>query len=490
MLDLPGHAVSLGKRLTALAFCAAPLHAQEPASAPIDAGRWAPTLESIAAHEAPQWLLDAKLGIQFVGAPGQYDDQQWYHWSRSAQRARELGFDATDEAARAHLDEFAPVVGVDYVRDIQALADPDKTMQAYRQTGARFLVSMLHGAYPGTEGLRMTRSEVDAARRAGLNVGIHYNLIRRGRTPSLGDPGYVDWWHDRVSTEVESIGADFVFFDGSQGASSAYLRTVPFVAWYYNWADASGRNVWVNDDLGIDLQEGFLYGDVWDLETKTFDAVAPGPFINWDTLRNEWNTWINEFGRHRRNGDLWEWVYRDPADLLQVFIHNVSIGGVWVVQMVNTVEAWERMRQIGDWLAVNGEAIYGTRPFRSPDPNARPLPDHLRGEPAIAGTPPKPADPSGVRWWQFQQTVSIAEHHGPFYFTRRGDTVYAIYWGLPEGTLTIPGIMAAEGAVVRVLGVDGELEWEQQGEDIAVAVPAMRDANFAVSFVIAPASAP
>jgi len=201
-------------------------------------------------------------------------------------------------------------------------------------------------------------------------------------------------------------------------------------------------------------------------------------------------TWINEYGRHRRNGDLWEWVYRDPADLLQVFIHNVSIGGVWVVQMVNTAEAWERMRRIGDWLAVNGEAIYGTRPLGGPDPNARPLPDHLRGEPAIAGTPPRPADPSGVRWWQFQQTVSIAEHHGPFYLTRRGDTVYAIYWGLPEGTLTIPGIMAAEGAVVRVLGVDGELEWEQRGGDLAVAVPAMPAAEFAVSFAIAPASAP
>lgn len=50
--------------------------------------------------------------------------------------------------------------------------------------------------------------------------------------------------------------------------------------------------------------------------------------------------------------------------------------------------------------------------------------------------------------------------------------------------------MAAEGAVVRVLGVDGELEWEQRGDDLAVAVPAMPAAEFAVSFAVAPASAP
>ena len=247
--------VSLAQASTALVICASPLHGQQPMSALDAAARWAPTLQSIAAHEAPQWLLDAKLGIQFVGAPADYDDEQRYHWSRSAQRARELGFGATDEATRAHLDDFAPVVGVDYVRGIESAHDLEGVMQAYRRTGARFVVSMLQGAYPGTEGLRMAPREVATARSAGLKVGIHYNLIRRGRVPSLGDPGYVDWWHDRVMSEVESIGADFVFFDGSQGATSAYLRTVEFVSWYYNWADANGREVWVNDDLGIDLQE-------------------------------------------------------------------------------------------------------------------------------------------------------------------------------------------------------------------------------------------
>lgn len=84
--------------------------------------------------------------------------------------------------------------------------------------------------YPGTEGLLMTDDEVRAARRAGLRVGLHYNLIRRDGLPSFGDPGYVPWFHDRLHKAVEQIQADFVFFDGCQFAPSDFFQTADFLA--------------------------------------------------------------------------------------------------------------------------------------------------------------------------------------------------------------------------------------------------------------------
>jgi hypothetical protein len=86
--------------------------------------KWQPSLESISKHETPGWLIDAKIGIQFVGEPMEFDDELWYHWSRSSQRARQLGFDESDEALYRHKDEVKVVGGIPYVWDLKPTGDP------------------------------------------------------------------------------------------------------------------------------------------------------------------------------------------------------------------------------------------------------------------------------------------------------------------------------------------------------------------------------
>ncbi len=436
--------------------------------------KWQPTLESISLHETPEWLMDAKIGIQFVGEPQEFDDVQWYHWSRAMQRARQLGFDESDEQLRKHKDGVKVVGGIPYAWDVSPAGDPGKLMDAYKRTGAKYLVSMLQAAYPGTEGLRMMPGEVELARKNGFRVGLHYNLLRRDGLPSMGDPGYVEWWHSRVKDEVEIMGSDFLFFDGCQ-APSAYFKTPELVSWYYNQAESLGKEVWVNEDLGTDTRESLEHGDVHEGEGFTMSGVSAKHFLNWDMIRNEWNCWVNEFGINKRDGSQWEWAYKPVDELLQLFIYNVSMGGGWVVQMVNTQQAWENMWEIGDWLAVNGEAIYGTRPYYPADASARRLPDHRA-----------PIGHDGTKhWmWRFDQTVDVARSGGPLYMTRKQERVYAIRFGWPGETLTIPGVRAKKRSAIRMLGVDEELEWKQKGDDLIILLPPEKPCDYAYSFSI------
>ncbi len=423
-------------------------------------GKWTADWQALNQHKAPEWILDAKIGVQYVGPPMDLDDFMAYHWGRSAQRHRDLGSPPPEPNAQEMQGQIAVVGKVPYVWIHKPIENPDAVLAQYKDLGARFVVSMVDGAYPGTEGLLMDRREIEAARRLGMKVGIHYNLLRREKLPSIGDPGYVSWFHKRLADEVEKTSSDFVFFDGCQ-ASSEYFKSAEFLAWYYNWADSKGKKVWVNDDLGKDRQETGEYGDLVDHESFTVDGISPKPWINWDILRNQWTCWINEFGAHRISGKKIEWEYKKVPDLMLILLDTISKGGVWLVQMDNTKQSWENMREIGAWLKVNGEAIYNTRPNGEPAAKMIRLPDVAK-RPKQVNT-----------WvWQFQESLKIAKNNGPFYYTHRGSTLYAIHYGWPQASVTIPGVRPKPGAKIRMVGVDRDLTWRQDGERLVIDTPA------------------
>lgn len=84
-----------------------------------------------------------------------------------------------------------------------------------------------------------------------------------------------------------------------------------------------------------------------------------------------------------------------------------------------------RLQWLGAWLATNGEAVYGTRPWRRAEGATR----------------------EGV----------------PVRFTARGEGVYAILLGAPPGpALTLEELPLADGARVELLG-RGPLSWRREG---------------------------
>lgn len=377
------------------------------------------------------------------------------------------------------------ILSVQYIWPEPETEDLRNVMDAYEKTGAKFLVSMLHGVYFGAEGLWMTDEEIREARRRGMEVGMHYNFQQWHGLPSIGDPGFVEWYLDMLKRAVQDTRADFIFFDGKQ-MPAAYLKSAEFVAWYYNWADENGIDVWVNDDLGSDWGKEGLHGDVLDLETETMTGISARTFIYWDHLRNEWDCWVNEFGTHRQTGDRWAWEYKATEDVLRVFLDVVSKGGVWIVQMVNTKRSWEIMTEIGDWLAVNGEAVYSTRPFGPPQDGVKVTPHPVQFKVPRGAGEQDTSDPRRAQdwWWKWQQVVREAKRQGDLYFTRKGETVYVIHWGWPGKELLVPGLRARPGSAIRMLGVDADLEWRQSGEDLVIQAPGGQPCKYAYAFRI------
>lgn len=142
-------------------------------------------------------------------------------------------------------------------------------------------------------------------------------------------------------------------------------------------------------------------------------------------------------------GDQWSFKpgdrYKSTRRLVHLLVDVVAKGGNLLLNVGPQPdgrlpdEAVSRLREIGAWMRVNGEAIYGTRPMA-------PYKD------------------------------------GNVAFTRKGDTVYAITL-LAEGQETLPAhvlltsLQPSPGATVEMLGVTGSLSWHTRDWGFAVEIP-------------------
>ena len=109
----------------------------------------------------------------------------------------------------------------------------------------------------------------------------------------------------------------------------------------------------------------------------------------------------------------------------------------------------DRLHKLGDWLAVNGEGIFDTKPWVK----------------ASASDPGAP----DVR------------------FTHKANNVYAYLLERPTGaSFIIPGVLAAENTRVRILGADADSEWKQKGRDLEVTARLVPSGAYALGVRITP----
>ena len=361
--------------------------------APLNAQTYQPTWDSIDKRPTPAWFADAKFGI-FIHwgvysvpayapvIPGKLAYAEWY-WHQMTEgrdnpkaNAVETGtwayhkkmygadYDYKNFAPQFRAELFDPDQWASYSRGLRAQSmwcSPQSITKASPSGPAR--KPLPPGAARGMRS-RSAQNAIcsatlsDAVRRKGLRMGIYYSLYEWYNPLWLTDkPRYVsDHMFPQFKDVVTRYKPSIIFSDGEWEMPSADWRSPELLAWLFNDSPVKD-DVVINDRWGSDTRH--KHGGYW---TTEYTAGMSGMEHPWEESRGMGFSY--GYNRAERLQD-----YHTGRDLVIMLVDIVSRGGNLLLDIGPTADGTipvimqDRLHQIGDWLKVNGDAIYGTRPW-------------------------------------------------------------------------------------------------------------------------------
>ena len=455
----------------------------------LSAADYAADWNSLDSRPTPSWFLDAKLGI-FIhwgvysvpafAYPDSYSE--WYWHSLEAplegrnERQRRNAVKTRTFHRRVYGDEFkypqfAPLFRAE-------MFDPAQWADLFRRAGARYVVltSKHHDGFAlwpskdasRTWGRPWNSAEAGprrdllgdlgvAVRAAGLKMGFYYSLYEWFNPLWLADRDryirehMIPQFKDVVSNYAPSL----IFSDGEWDLEHERWRSTDLLAWVFN-ESPSRDEVVVNDRWGKGIRHE--HGGYFTTEYGAGLADGSHPWEENRGIGHSFGYNQNEPFENYMSGKQLVWVL---ADL-------VSRGGNLLLDVGPTADGripmlqQARLLELGDWLAVNGEAIYGTRPWRT----------------AALWTEGRRPEQGYKQYRKEYDILKVAglqpqggEARKMAFFTRKGEDLYAIVPGWPQGTLKLEGVRACEGANVTVLGLAGDFEWREGRAGLEISIP-------------------
>ena len=502
--------------LLAAGGCMQAQDAKSPTTQPIASGPFQASWDSLSQYQCPDWFRDAKFGIwAHWSAQCQPEQGDWY-----AQRM----YQPNHADYKYHVANYGHPSKVGF-KDICNMWkaekwEPEKLIALYKRAGAKYFVALANhhcnfdcwdSKYQPWNSVNIGPKKdivglwAQAARKEGLRFGVTVHCARawtwyeasqgsdkvgqykdvpydgkltkadgkgawwEGYDPQdlyaqnhgpgeKPDQAYIDKFHNRVRDLVDRYRPDLLYFDdGVMPLRSVSDAGLQIAAHYYNssmkWHD--GRNEAVMNTKGLDPNQRRCL--VWDIERGRSDVLEPYPWQT-DTCIGSWHYNRGTFERH---------TYKTPREVITTLVDIVSKNGNLLLNIPvkgdGTIDDDEVkiLEELAKWMPVNGEGIFGTRPWT------------IFGE--------CPPELSG------KARAYVAED---LRFTTKGEAIYVFAMDSPADKVLVrsmgKGSPLVQGDVsdVRLLGHEGKCEWSRADDGLTIKVPASKPCEYVVAFKV------
>jgi len=448
--------------------------------------QYEPTWESLDSRPIPDWFGDAKFGIFIHWGPysvpawspkGTYSE--WYQYWLQSKSLFGNGDFKGDEVVQYHNRTYGSDFSYyDFGEMFKAdLFDPDEWAELFENAGAKYIVltSKHHDGFtlwPNEEandrGFAWNSMEVGAKRdlvgelttavkKTDVKMGLYYSLYEWYHPLWINDkPRFVkEHFLPQVKDLVNKYSPDILWADGEWEMDAEKWKSREFLAWLFNESKVKNSIV-INDRWGKGVRKN--HGGYF---TTEYESEAPEFMKPWEECRGMGFS----FG-YNQNEDAED--YNSPKALTLMLVNIVSTGGNLLLDIGPDsrgnipVIMQERLLQIGKWLDVNGEAIYGTKPWKesfqwsSGEQNFKPKQHYLGGDFILKQT----IDP--------EPGYAVKE----LFFTQNDSYYFAISPKWPGKKLSIRKFNPVKNSTVTLLATGELLQWRIEGENMVIDMPA------------------
>lgn len=415
--------------------------------------------ESIDSRPIPEWFTDAKFGIfihwGLYSVPswgptdaGVYDKYAEWYWNKLTNTESKVNQNFVEFHNKTYGENFKYQ---DFVDGFTCeMFQPEDWAKIFKDAGAKYVVltSKHHEGFtlwPSKESWNWNSVDlgphrdlagdlIEAVRGEGLRMGYYYSLYEWYSPLYKSDVNkYVD---ERMIPQmkdlVTSYKPDILWTDGEWDHPHDVWKSTEFLAWLYNESPVKNEVV-VNDRWGKDTRG--KHGGIY---TTEYDLVHTG--VMTETLTHPWEECRGIGGSFgfNRNENLES--YSTSKEVVHILIDKVARGGNLLLNVGPTADGripviqQQRLKDMGDWLKVNGEAIYETNS------------------------------------WSGAEAAKLKD----VYYTQKGNDLYVICTKFPEKSISVNGIKSAK---VSMLGFDGKVSTKGGNKGLSITPPAVTPAN-------------